>query len=128
MTAPTVTTDVEPAPTWLDALLPRRDARYLAVTALAAVAAMVALGTTLGANRHLPAYLAFGAWTAVIAAGDAVTKRIPNKLNVAALASGLTLLALCGLSRPSLFAHALLGAAIAVAGYFVLCLVAPGGL
>jgi leader peptidase (prepilin peptidase)/N-methyltransferase len=123
-----VPADVERAPSWLDALLPRRDARYVVATGLAAIAAMVALGTTLGANRYLPAYLAFGAWTAVIAAGDAVTKRIPNKLNVAALASGLTLLGVCGMARPSLFAQALVGAAIAFVGYFVLWLVAPAGM
>ncbi len=128
MTASSATNDVESPPSWLDALLPRRDARYLVTVAAAAVASMVALGTTLGANRHLPAYLAFGAWTAVIAAGDAVTKRIPNKLNVGALASGLTLLAQCGMSRPALFAQALVGAAIAFAGYFVLWLVAPAGM
>jgi leader peptidase (prepilin peptidase)/N-methyltransferase len=128
VTAPATPAGLEQAPSWLDAVLPRRDGRYLIATAAAAVGAMAVLGTSLGANRYLPPYLAFGAWTAVIAAGDVVTKRIPNKLNAAALTSGAVLLALAGIATPSLIARAALGAVIAFAAYFVLWVVAPAGM
>jgi leader peptidase (prepilin peptidase)/N-methyltransferase len=126
--ATTPDVDVESAPGWLDALLPRRDARYVATTAAAGVLAMAVLGVRLGANRFLPPYLAFGAWTAVIAAGDVVTKRIPNKLNAAALGSGLALLTLAGAGTPLFIVRALLGATIAFVVYFVLWAVAPAGM
>jgi leader peptidase (prepilin peptidase) / N-methyltransferase len=90
--------------------------------------AMAVLGFSLGANRFLPPYLAFGAWTAIIAAGDIVTKRIPNKLNAAALGTGMALLALSGIASPSLIGRALFGAVIAFVAYFVLWVVAPAGM
>ncbi|MEZ5232311.1 MAG: prepilin peptidase [Acidimicrobiia bacterium] len=128
---------VEPyiAPSWSEAFLPRRDRSYLAATATAAAAAAAALAWAAADHPELlPALGAFAVLTAVISAGDAVTRRIPNKLNAVALASTLPLLGfahLLGAGDPPLAAsllRAALGATAAFAAYAALWLVAPGSM
>jgi leader peptidase (prepilin peptidase)/N-methyltransferase len=66
-----------------------------------------------------------------IAAGDLVTRRIPNRANVAALCSAVPLLAIAGLAVPNSMAavgRALLGAVVAFLLYFLLWLAAPSGM
>jgi leader peptidase (prepilin peptidase) / N-methyltransferase len=129
---PPATTDaaiVETPPGWLDAFLPHRDARQLAVTGIAAAGGAAVLCSATPVLVLWPALIGFALFAALIAAGDAVTRRIPNKLNGAAAASAIPLLALAATGWPGGSPlRAVLGGTAAFAGYTALWLVAPSAM
>lgn len=121
------------APGWIEAFLPRRDRRYVGVVCAAAAVAAVALSAAAaGAPAFLPAGVGLGVFGAIIGAGDAVTRRIPNKLNAVALASSVPLLGFAHLAGPDpvigSLTTAALGALAALGAYFALWLVAPSAM
>jgi len=120
--------DVDGGRSLLAAFLPRRDARYLLT--VAAVGATVATVSVLRAPAvsMVPALIGLAGFSTVIAAGDAVTHRIPNPVNVAAGSSALFLLTLARTGWSGSLTGAALGAVAAFAVYLVLWLVAPGAL
>lgn len=121
-------TDGYVAPTWAEAILPRRSATYVAVVAGLAAATAATLSLRAGAAALAPLLVAFSACSAVIAAGDAVTRHIPNKCNAAALASAVPLLLLARAAGYGSLAGAACGAVAAFALYFALWLVSPAGM
>jgi leader peptidase (prepilin peptidase) / N-methyltransferase len=120
---------VAPPPSWAAALLPRRDRRTLAVTAavvLGAVAALLAAAPTVAAR---PALAALAVLAGLVSVGDAVTGRIPNKLNALGFALSWPLLAVAALGGGSgSLARAAAGSAAALALYGASWLIAPAGM
>ncbi len=110
---------------WLECLFPRRDGRYLTVTAVAALSAVAGLFYAAPSPWLWPALGGFSIWSSLISAGDAVTQRIPNLLNLAALCSAWPLLALATAAGPGSLSGAGMGAAAAFFLYLALWLVAP---
>lgn len=116
------------APDWLTAFLPRRDRTYLAsVTVIAVLTSMVLLWRA-PTVALWPALLGSACFGAVVSAGDAVTRRIPNKVNACAAASALPLLALAQSVWPGSLLRAAIGAVAAFAVYFALWLISPAGM
>ncbi len=123
---PAIRTDGDPRR--LEAFLPRRDRHYLAVTAAVALGGGAVLLAAAPSAWLWPALAGFALCSALIGAGDAVTQRIPNLLNLTALCSAVPLLALAVGGRSGSPAGAVSGAAAAFAVYFGLWLVAPSGM
>ncbi|MFN0027233.1 MAG: prepilin peptidase [Acidimicrobiales bacterium] len=115
-------------PGWVEAFLPRRDRRYLAVTGAVAAISALTLGTLAPDARLIPAMVGLSVLGTLIGAGDAVTRHIPNKANAVALASCLPLLGLARLSGDGSLRGAALGAVAAFLAYFALWLVAPASM
>jgi leader peptidase (prepilin peptidase)/N-methyltransferase len=118
-------------PGWVASFLPRRDPAYLIVTSLVAVAALAVLAAAWREASVLPAFAGLSVLGSFIAAGDLVTRRIPNRANVAALASAPPLLTVATVAGPAgagSLVRAGLGALVAFALYFALWLAAPSGM
>ena len=75
-----------------------------------------------------PALAGLATFGTSIAVGDALTRRIPNRLNAAAAASTVPLLGVAAVAGHGSSAGAAAGAAAAFAVYAALWLVAPGAL
>ncbi len=116
------------APGWLEAFLPRRDLRYLTLTAAAATCGAVALALAAPDARLIPALVGLAVLGALIGGGDAVTRHIPNKANAVALASCVPLLGLARVSGEGSLRGAALGSVAAFVAYFLLWLVAPASM
>ncbi len=112
----------------LEAFLPRRDRPYLAVTAAVAFVGGAVLLAAAPSPWLWPSLAGFALCSALISAGDAVTQRIPNLLNLSALGSAVPLLALAAVGGAGSPVGAATGAAAAFAVYFGLWLVAPSGM
>ena len=124
----TAQTDEYVAPGWVASFLPRRDLSYLAATAALFAAVALALALVAPSAFLLPAFFGLAGFGALISAGDAVTKHIPNRANGLALASAVPLLVLARLSQHGSLWRGLLGALAAFLAYFLLSLISPGSL
>jgi len=112
----------------LEAFLPRRDRPYLAGTAAVALGGGAVLLAVAPSPWLWPALAGFALCAALISAGDAVTQRIPNLLNLTALVSAVPLLALAAAGGAGSPAGAAAGAVAAFAVYFGLWVAAPSGM
>jgi leader peptidase (prepilin peptidase)/N-methyltransferase len=132
-TLPTTVAESEAVvhPGWVASFLPRRDPAYLIVTSLVTAAVLTVLAAAWREVSLLPAFAGLSVLGSFIAVGDLVTRRIPNRANVAALASAPPLLAVAALAGPvgaGSLVRAGLGALVAFALYFALWLAAPSGM
>ncbi len=128
MDQPSDQTEEYVAPGWLEAFLPRRDLRCLTLTAAAATLSAVVLAIFAPDARLIPALVGLSVLGALIGAGDAVTRRIPNKANAVALGSCVPLLILARLSGLGSLRGAVVGSVAALLTYFLLWLVAPASM
>lgn len=110
----------------LDDVFPRRDRRTLTVTAVIWFATAAVLVARSPHPALWPALVGLATFGTCIAVGDALTRRIPNRLNAAALVSSLPLLGLAAAAGYGSAIGAAAGAGAAFAVYAVLWLVAPG--